>query len=55
MICSMLSSLLLMGSVPFSARYFSSSRRSYTAPLMGETTGCSGTSPLTVGKIIREK
>lgn len=50
--CSTLSSLLLMGSVPFSAMYFSRSRRSKTAPESGDTTGWSGTSLLTVKRLL---
>lgn len=46
----------LVGSVPFSATYFSINRRSKTAPDAGETTGCSGTAPETTeGRGARKK
>lgn len=42
--CSTANSLPLMGSVPFSAMYFSIRRFSKIQPEAGDTTGCSGNS-----------
>lgn len=44
MSCSIVSSLPLIGSTPFSATYFSTRRFSNIDPETGDTTGCSGTS-----------
>lgn len=49
MSCSSDNGWLLTGSVPFSAMYFSISRRSYTWLDTGDTHGCSGTSLETAG------
>lgn len=48
--CSKVSGCPLIGSAPFSLMYFSTNLFSKTAPLAGETTGCSGTSLLTKAK-----
>ena len=52
MSCSSETGSPLMGSVPFSAIYFSISRLSNTQLDDGETHGCSGTSLLTIQKIL---
>lgn len=44
MSCSIVSSLPLIGSTPFSVTYFSMRRLSNIDPETGDTTGCSGTS-----------
>jgi hypothetical protein len=48
MSCSIVSSLPLIGSTPFSVTYFSISRFSNIDPETGDTTGCSGTSLETI-------
>ena len=54
MSCSSDTGSPLMGSVPFSAIYFSISRLSNTQLDDGETHGCSGTSLLTIQRILYE-